>query len=56
MTTKNTDWESIANDLADALESFMGYDGYGQGGADDSNRGDWRSAENAMSAYRSAGS
>lgn len=50
----NTDWERIADDLMLALESFTAYDGYGQGGADDSNRGDWRAAERAEDAYRKA--
>lgn len=49
-----TDWEVIANNLAEALQSFMGYDGYGQGGADDANRGDWREAEKAMDNYNKA--
>lgn len=35
-------------DLLSALESFTGYDGYGQGGADDANRGDWRRAEEVI--------
>jgi hypothetical protein len=49
-----SDWEQIADDLADALASFTAYDGYGQGGPDDGNRGDWRKAERAEDAYRKA--
>jgi len=45
------DWEAIADDLKAALDSFMAYDGYGEGGADDSNRGDWSGAEKAAVAY-----
>lgn len=48
------DWESIAHDLAVALESFTAYDGYGRGGADDSNRGDWNAADNALNRYHEA--
>lgn len=47
-------WRAIAEALADALESFMSYDGYGQGGADDMNRGNWRNAEKALDDYRKA--
>lgn len=46
-----TDWEKIADELYNALNSFMGYDGYGQGGADDANRGDWNGAEKASARY-----
>lgn len=49
-----TNWQAIATDLASALESFMAYDGYGQGGADDGNRGDWRGAERAMPRFEVA--
>lgn len=49
-----SDWERIADDLMRALESFMAYDGYGQGGAADGNSGDWRAAERAEDAYRKA--
>jgi hypothetical protein len=49
-----TDWQQIADDLASALRSFMAYDGYGQGGAADGNRGDWRGAERAEAAYDAA--
>ena len=49
------DWRAIADGLAAALASFMAYDGYGQGGADDSNRGDWRAAEKAINRYEEAG-
>jgi hypothetical protein len=48
------DWQKIADDLAGALRSFMSYDGYGQGGAADGNRGDWRAAERAEDAYTKA--
>jgi hypothetical protein len=48
------EWLSIANELAEALGSFMGYDGYGQGGSDDANRGDWRAAEAAMDRFNKA--
>lgn len=51
---ENPDWHSIANELAEALRSFMSYDGYGQGGAEDSNRGDWRAAERAIDRYEDA--
>jgi hypothetical protein len=44
-------WREIASNLAKALESFMAYDGYGEGGAADANRGDWKSAERAIDAY-----
>jgi hypothetical protein len=47
-------WERVADDLMRALESFMAYDGYGEGGAADGNRGDWRSAGQAEDAYRKA--
>jgi len=52
--TDDLRWREIADNLAKALESFMAYDGYGQGGAEDGNRGDWRAAERAMDDYRSA--
>lgn len=49
-----TDWESIAESLARVLESFTAYDGYGQGGAEASNLGDWRGADEALAAYYGA--
>jgi hypothetical protein len=48
------DWEKIANALADALQSFLGYDGYGEGGSDDANRGDWNGAYEAIANYHKA--
>lgn len=48
------DWQSIAENLANALETFMAYDGYGQGGAEDSNRGNWSQAHDAMDRYNEA--
>jgi hypothetical protein len=48
------DWEKVADDLFTALDSFMAYDGYGQGGSDDANRGDWKGAQSAQDAYASA--
>jgi hypothetical protein len=44
-------WEQVALQLHDALSSFMAYDGMGQGGAEDGNRGDWELAERAMINY-----
>ena len=54
MTHADLHWREIADHLAAALDSFMAYDGMGQGGADDANRGDWRAAEQAMTDYRKA--
>lgn len=44
-------WEQIAHQLAEALRSFTAYDGLGEGGADDSNKGDWEMADRAMINY-----
>ena len=49
-----TDWERIADGLMEALDSFMAYDGYGQGGSDDGNRGNWSAATAAEFSYREA--
>ena len=49
-----TDWQAIATKLYEALRSFTAYDGYGQGGSDDSNRGDWKKAEMAAWDYERA--
>ena len=46
-----SDWQSIAEDLAAALQSFTAYDGYGEGGAADSNRGDWERADAALDRF-----
>jgi hypothetical protein len=46
-----TNWQEIATELHDALHSFMAYDGLGQGGTDDMNKGNWKLADNAMSHY-----
>ena len=49
-----TDWQSIAEDLAAALQSFTAYDGYGEGGAADGNRGDWTGADAAFDRFHAA--
>jgi hypothetical protein len=48
------DWKAIATKLYEALRSFTAYDGYGQGGAADANRGDWSGAEKAAWDYERA--
>lgn len=48
------DWKQIATDLYEALQSFMAYDGYGQGGVEEGNRGDWKKADKAQDAYAEA--
>jgi hypothetical protein len=45
------DWQAIAQDLAETLQSFVGYDSYGEGGADDANRGDCDKAYLALGKY-----
>lgn len=49
-----TNWEPIATKLYEALRSFTAYDGYGQGGAADANKGDWPTAAKAEDDYNYA--
>jgi hypothetical protein len=49
------DWHAIAAALAEALQSFVAFDGgWPPGSADEGNRGDWKKAEAALAQYAKA--